>query len=350
MIIVLVLSITVQQASAAPDLKSRFDLNGVRVFQDHLDRNIFYYAPLGLRLSKAKSVPVFRFDLFRYMGRKETGDRTDFSVRGILSFEVEQLRDLDLIRRIGDELRITRPGMILRPAPIERFHSELIFKTVETEEGQPEQSGTIEGGLSKAMDGDGSGEKSGGNWKRRLFTIGMKPLTAELFWENFEKESLQLSLSYHWSVHGVVKDETDGGTWTESTTDIADTLPINISISRYPELFRRIETWQKMGVAYTNLMVTCYDFINESDEDLYSVIVEVMFKTLRGQDYVEQVRFKKNDHEYEKQISFRLAKDLDAGYQFRIRRIFRSGETRTTKWKHHDGQVLDVTYNTDYFD
>lgn len=334
----------VQDAYAAPDLKAAFDLNGVRVFPDHLRHKVFYYSPLGLRLSQVDDMPAFRFDLFRYMGRKETGDASAFRVRGILSFEAEQIRDIDLIKRMGNHLRRTRPGATLRPAPIERFQSELIYKTVEIEEGDSIETGTVEGGVSKTLDNDDAGDKSGGNWKSRLFTIGLEPLTAELFWDNFEKERLQLSLSYHWTIHGVVKDDSQGGAWQESTTDIANTLPMNISMSEYPNLFRRIETWQKIGVAHTNLIVTCYDFINETQADLYSITAEVMFKTLRNQDYVEKVRFTEDDIEYEKQISFRLAKDLDAGYQYRIKRIFRSGEVKRTKWKRHDGQVLDVTY------
>ncbi len=155
---------------------------------------MFYYSPLGLRLSQVDDTPAFRFDLFRYLGRKETGDTSAFRVRGILSFEAEQIRDVDLIKRMENHLRRTRPGATLRPAPIERFQSELIYKTVEIEEGDAIETGTVEGGVSKTVDNDDAGDKSEGNWKSRLFTIGLEPLTAELFWDNFEKERLQLSI------------------------------------------------------------------------------------------------------------------------------------------------------------
>jgi hypothetical protein len=330
---------------ASPNLQEGFQVENIRVFPDHANRNLYYFAPMNMELVVKDGTPEFLYSLYRYLGRQETGDKGEFRVRGILSFEVKQVRAVERINKIKEHLRKTNPAAILRFVPIKEFQSKLIYKTVEVESEDAETSGEVEGGVFKdSNDVESQKKNREGNWLKRHFTITLKPYTAELFWDNFEKDKLQLSLSYSWTVKGVIPDNETQGEWEESTSDIADTLPIQVSMPKYPALFRKIETWQEISMAHTNLLVLCYDFINEEESELYSISVEVKFKTLIGQDYVSKVRFNETDAEYEKKIAFRLAKELDAGYQYRIKRIFKNGDIENTQWKHHNDWVLDVTH------
>lgn len=340
---------TTTQAIADPNLNQRFEIDGVTLFPDQSKSGLFYYAPLGLRIAHRDGKPIFAYNVFRYVGRHETGDAGVFRVRGVLTFDAVRIENTDLLRKVLNKLHKRRVNARLQPAPIKKFRSKLIYKTIEGD-SKPDHSnntqssnnnGVIEGGISKPIDVDQEG-----NWEERGFTIGLKPKTTELFWDNFANNRLQISLSYDWKLLGVVPDEAEKGNWRVKTIDDTDTLPIEVSMRDYPSLFKRVETWQKLDMGHTNVVVLCYDFINEVVTDLYSVSVDVMFRTLRNQDYVETVKFTSSDDAFEKQISFRLAKDIDEGYKYRIHRIYKDGRVDTTAWKEFKGQQLDVTiYN-----
>ncbi len=331
-------------AYGAPNLQKAFTVGQVKVYPDHARRNVFYYAPRPLRLHHVNGQPVFRFDLFRYWGRKETGDSDVFRVRGVLTFQVERPQDLRAYQELALAVQQTYPGAVLRPAPISKFASKLIYRTVEASGGGKAESGVIEGGVSRAVGEEGDDEAKEGHWKQRRFTIGLAPHTAELFWRAFEQNRLVLSLIYSSHVLGVVPNDKANDAWQESTVELADALPIDVSMAAHPSAFRRTDIGYSMKMAHTTVTVLCYDFINETKPNLYSVQVEVMFRTLRDQDYIERVKFIENDDEYEREISFRLAKDLGAGYQFRVQRIFKDGRHEKTAWQKHNGQQLDVTY------
>ena len=115
-------------------------------------------------------------------------------------------------------------------------------------------------------------------------------------------------------------------------------------MQKWPDHFGRSDVGQTMQMGHTILTVLCYDFINEVKPNLYSVTVEVMFRTQRNQDYVERVKYTEGDDGYEKDISFRLAKNPGAGYQYRVRRLFKDGSSEWTGWEHYTGQQLDVSY------
>ncbi len=341
-------------SDAAPNLRAGFVVNDIKLYPDHKDPALLYYMPSPLRLSKINDKPVFRFDLFRYVGRKETGDSAVFRVRGVLTFEIERSERLSDYQALRAAVQRKYPRAVLRPAPITGFESKLVYRTVESDRGRQSETGSIEGGVSKVIDvkagiskapnEEQTGPIGEGNWKRRRFTIGLRPRTAELFWRGFKENRLLLSLAYTWRVRGVVSDQKTNGQMRESTADLTDSLPITVSMTAYPDAFVKTDIGQVMEMGHTVLTVICYDFINETKPDLYSVTVEVMFRTLRGQDYVERVQFSENDESYEKEVSFRLAKNLGAGYQYRVQRLFRDGRHETTGWKRHHGQQLDVTY------
>ena len=103
-----------------------------------------------------------------------------------------------------------------------------------------------------------------------------------------------------------------------------------------------------MKVGYTGLDVFCFDFIENLEENLYAKIVEVAIPTT-GRDLVESITFKEGG-EYRSRIEFKLAKDLDQPYRYRILRIYNDGSQKTTPWLEKSGEsLLDITAykNTD---
>jgi len=173
------------------------------------------------------------------------------------------------------------------------------------------------------------------------YTIGLTAHDAELFWQNFERDNLALSLSYGWSVKGVIKDASDE--WVDSDYAIGNSLPITVSPKDYPELFKRNELWQRLQFAHSNLMVMCYDFINIENSDLYYVLVDVRFPTLRKQLYQESIKFTAGSGIYEKVIPFELANDIKEGYEYRVRRLSIDGQLTQSDWLKSSSAILDVS-------
>jgi len=228
-----------------------------------------------------------------------------------------------------------RPGFrSLRPLPLKRLESKLIYAVVEDD-----VSGEIAGGES-AEEAD---DEFTATWSKRTFTVALQPLTAELFWAGFQNDSLQLSADYVWTSEGRVPKR-DGAGWDVQLKEISSAVPIRVDARQYPSLFEQVDTWSRIPLDKTTVTVSCYDFVDEEPTELYRVVVELRFRTLRDQDYVETLTFGQGDTDYEKSVSFKLAKAMTQPYSYRVTRIFNSDRPRTeTGWQEHRGQYLDIT-------
>ena len=141
-VVVMLVSFSIP-AFSAPDLQNTFQVNGANLFQDHRQINLFYYLPGTLKLAHLDEKPVFRYDLYRYIGRKELGDSDAFRVRGILTFEVKEEGDsashqqlvVAVKKRFGQNAR-------LKLAPISNFESHLIYRTIDPVELEQAEEGS----------------------------------------------------------------------------------------------------------------------------------------------------------------------------------------------------------------
>jgi len=79
--------------AAAPDLGHYRDINGVRLYQDHKQGDIWYLTPAipQLKFTEDQS-PAYSFELFRYYGRQATGDKDIFWAHGVLALTVDRQR------------------------------------------------------------------------------------------------------------------------------------------------------------------------------------------------------------------------------------------------------------------
>ncbi len=73
---------------AAPNLGVFVDVEGVRVYQDHEKKNLWYLTPAAPDVSKEKDKsPDFGLEIYRYLGRRGTGRSESFSRAGHSSDE-----------------------------------------------------------------------------------------------------------------------------------------------------------------------------------------------------------------------------------------------------------------------
>lgn len=332
-----------QEIIAAPNLQAVSNIDGVTIIADHENPRAFYYLKSSQHLATRENRPDFRYSVNRYIGKKVTGDEDVFWVRGVIKFSTESHFSQTNLSEIGKtlETRLGQP-VTLAAAPIKDSFKKLVYATIDTKDNL-DFSGELSAGLEsqEVLDSaDDIRQRLFGSRKQR-FTIGLSGNDANLFWENFERDNLSLSLGYGWTIPGVVKNENDE--WIASEYQVNNSLPIRVSIQQYPQLFSKNELWQRVSFAHSGLKIMCYDFINLEHSDLYYVNVEVRFNTLRDQQYTKEVKFRAGTETYEQDISFELANDIKGGYQYRVRRLTNDGEMTRSEWINDAAAWLDVS-------
>lgn len=330
-------------AYSAPDLQKVSTIDNVTIFADHQNKNTFYYLKNSKKLVTKDQAPDFHYSVNRYVGTEQTGDNNAFWVRGVIKFTTTSAFVNTGYQQILNQLRGSHgTQIVLKAAPVQDSYNRLVYATIEQGGGEG-FSGELDGGNATETFIEGENEPKGKIFgsKEQRYTIGLSGNDANLFWENFERNNLILSLAYGWTVKGLILDQNDE--WVGSSYAVNNTLPIQVSSEQYPQLFTKNELWQQIRFTHSNLTVMCYDFINLEETDLYYVNVEVRFKTLRDQYYSEQVKFLADGNQYEKTVSFQLANDIKDGYEYRVRRLNNEGELTRSDWLHNDTSWLDVS-------
>ena len=336
------------RAAAVPDLQNVQVLNGVTLFADHADNQLYYYLKSEKQIATRDSAPDFSYHVNRYIGKKQTGDADEFWVRGVIKFSaVSEFRNTDY-QSLIDALSLQQGRKIkLESAPVKDEYNRLVYALIAQGEDD-EFSGELESGRqSSELDSDTAGEhdvaRRYGSLRQR-FTIGVSGNDANLFWDNFARDNLSLSLAYGWTVSGMIKNEADE--WVTSTYQINNTIPIDVSSKQYPQLFHKNELWQRLSFAHSTLKVMCYDFINLDESDLYYVTVDIRFETFNSRYYKEQVRFLADSDHYEVDVSFELANDIKQGFEYRVSRLTNEGKRTTGDWIRSKDAWIDVSLSS----
>ncbi len=302
---------------AAPDLGTYDDINGTRIYQDHQDRSLWYISPsrpsLNIRGDKS---PDYGLSLYRYIGRKGTGDAGDFWVKGVLTFGIDRSKESGLnagIRKVLREKGISISR--LKSIPVSSSRVKIIFSDHEQ---------VFENGL---------------RWKTGTMVIPLDKDNAEILWGAVEKGQTLVSVAFEETLTGVKKT---GDEWGPSATSLSFTMPVEMDMNAFPDKFKKLDLGGRMKVGYTGLDVFCFDFIEDLDENLYAKMVEVSIPTT-GRDLVETITFKEGG-DYSSRIEFKLAKDLDIPYRYRIIQVYKDGTQNISPWKQKSGEtLLDIT-------
>ncbi len=332
---------------AAPNLQDMRKSPGMIIFGDHERKDTFYYLRTVKTLANREDAPVFQYHLNRYLGNRQTGNKDQFWVRGVIKFTTTTDINNGRYHDMREDLSAKVKGNArLLTAPVTTSFNKLVYSTIKDDDSKG-FSGELAGGVvtgDSQLNGEVTREDNTGvvyGTLSQRHTIGLTALDAELFWENFHNDNLSLSLAYGWTVKGVILDSNDE--WISSEYAVADSLPIEVSPKEYPQLFSRNELWQQLRFTHSNLLVMCYDFINSESTDLYYVMVEIRFPTLRDQLYKEAVKFTAGDEDYERTLKFELANDIKDGYEYRVRRLSINGELTQTDWVASNNAMLDVS-------
>ena len=281
---------------ASPDLDNYQDIEGVRLYSDHLKRNLFYLTPsVPVLGTGVDSLPDFSLEIYRYLGRKGTSDSGKFWVKGVLSIGIQRERGKQLIKKIKKNLsqkyKIKYPK--LRSMPVSETNGKLLFAD------------------------QGIKWSQGSRWSGKRITVPLDSVMSEILWDAVNAGQTLISVEMEESLSGVRKNKDNK--WEDAQVPFSSTLPVEFDIKAHPSLFSKTDLGGRMVRGYTGIDIFCFDFLEHLDENLYSKVVEIAIPTPKN-PLVESVTFRK-DSDCRTRIKFKLAKDLDIGYKVRITKI-----------------------------
>lgn len=313
----LVLNCVPALCNATPDLDNFSDIQGVRVYADHENAGEFYLSPAPVLLeSRSDGTPDYGLSLYRYLGTKASGNTGSFWVRGVLTFGIDRSREPGITSKIRKELRqrgIKSPR--LNSMPVSGSRVTLLFADLN------------------------ESREYGLRWKTGTMVVPLDSQQAEILWDAVEAGQTLVSVSIEETLGGVRKKEDN---WEPSDTSLTWVVPVEMDMKTHPEHFQKVDLGGRMKMGYTGLDIFCFDFIENLKENLYAKTVEVAIPT-PGRNLIETVTFK-DDGEYRSRIEFKLAKDLDQPYRYRISHVWMDGTREVGGWQEKAGEtLLDIT-------
>jgi len=301
---------------ADPRLDDYRDIEGVRLYGDHLRGDIWYLQPAEPRLALREGHLDFSLDVYRYLGRKGSGDQGAYWLRGIMTIGIARKRSDGELQRIRKALQ--REGVrepVLRSLPV------------------------TEAVLDFAVADRHLQRRTGGRWSDQAVTMVLDDVTTQLLGAALEEGQTQISLGASETIRGVLPE---GEGWHEGNTTLASAIPVAIPAEQAATYLHRYDLGARMSRGYGTIDVFCFDFVEELEPELYSKIVEVAIPTAT-RPLVEKIAFDARS-DYRGTVKFRLSKEREQPYRYRIIRIGRDGSTAVGPWIEREGeQMLDIT-------
>lgn len=355
-------------ADARPDLAERRLVGSVVVFPDDSRADLFYYAPLEMRLvTGTDGRPEFSFVEMRYTGSGRSLDRGLILHRNLLTAQVElPSRSADDLAACARALGAAGRSPELRPLPIRRIDAALIYTAIGSTDTI---TGVVPGGRFQGSR-DTEGAPDEGYWNERVFTVGVDSLTSQVLHSTLARGQLSLSLGFAFIADGRLAaepwGEIDGPsadsdalrralmTGASDSTGprdsilrrvvVAGAIPIRVDIRRWPDLLRRVDLDEAAGFAALDLY--CFDFRDNRRPDLEERQVEVEAESVGGRPVRLQAAFARSHPDvYAVNVRFPVAVKLGRSYRYRVTDVRSDGSSKQGSWiSGHDWVgLLDVT-------
>jgi hypothetical protein len=357
--------VMVMQSTGAwtqPVLSSKMQMHGFDIYQDHEIKQLYYYSPADLALTrKSDGSPDFILIGMRYTGTHFSGDENYKGFLNILQLAVtlEQIPTSvyqEIMTSLGRNVQ-------LRPLPIRRFEGELIIPLGDAAAANEKYRKVSVHGF----EGD-AGQPGNTFWQQRTFTLQLDNAEAQLLWNQVNDGQLAISFSYAFYAEAMpgVKAMVDAsGTRsdiTESMEDVpedllfdaqvntylvkANTFPIQIDVTKYPECLKRVDINEELPPAYAAFDIRCYDFADDLRPDLFKKIVEIKAFAAAKEFISVKADFNANKPDVSAlRVRFPYAIRLDQPMEYRIIEISKDGASEISQWMplSNWSEVIDVT-------
>lgn len=350
-------------AAAQPVLSTRQRLHGWDIYQDHQNKQLFYYSPAEIVLKKESSgQPVFTLLQMRYTGTHLYNDKDFKGFLNLLYLSVEMTQPgADIFGKIKQSLG----GRVeLRPMPVRQFNGELIIPLGDAAAANEKYRKVSAGGV----DASGGGGPGTVFWKERSYTMRLENAEAQLLWDQVATGKLAISFSYAFYAEAIpgavgqakysgkedfaeeMETGMPEGAVFDSTLNTylvkANTFPIYIDVNQWPACLKKVDVNEELPPAYAAFEVRCYDFSDGLRPDLFKKIVEIKAFGAAKEYITLKTDFSRNKPDLSSQTArFQYAVRLDQPLEYRVTEINVTGEKTTTQWMQKKSwtEVIDVT-------
>ncbi len=353
------LAVLAAPALGVPDLASRRTVEGMAVVADDRRSDLFYYAPLEVRLVAAPDgKPDLSFIEMRYTGSALSRDRGTVLHRSLLTMRVQIPQPTpNQLARAARALGTGGRAAELRPLSIRRLEAALVYTTIG---GSSDTTSREIPGARFQGSRDAEGPAGEAYWNERMFTVAVDSLTAQVLRSTLESGQLSMSLGYAFVADGKVAAEPWGdiegpravsealerqlsATAASDSTPrdsvlrrvvAAGAIPIRVDARRWPDLLRRVDVDADAPAGFAALEVYCYDFRDNRRPDLYEKHVEVEAESVGGPPVRLQVVFARAHPDvYSASLRFPVAVKLDRPYRYRVSDLRPDGSSTPGNWR-----------------
>ncbi len=342
-----------QWARAVPVASASQRIGSLVVWADSKDPALYYYLPGELRIAQREDGgPDAAFLAVRYLGTALGGDPERSFVRSCLTTQVEMIpHERDALARAASELRRER-GRAVRvlPIPVQRIRTSLVLASADVGSGQPT---TFSGGFLEPA----GAETSASFWRRRIFTLYLGPIDAQLLLTALRAGAALLSLSFELTTQAVdlsAAPATPAPGSATGTTDVpasehvvgASSLALAFDAARFPDRLSLLDIEASSPPGYPLLSVYCYDFAEQTDTALFEKTLELEGQGLAGERVITSLSFAAEAPDVTaRSVRFAFPVRLDRPYRQRVSETDWSGEQRATEWSQPRDwtSVLDIT-------
>jgi hypothetical protein len=363
-------------ADARPDLRQGRVAGPLTVYPDDARPNLFYYAPGELAIAQnADGTPDVHFMHVRYTGNAASGDRGTVLLRSTLNLRVVMAGPSPAdIRAAQQALRAIgrQTSTELRPLPIRRLDSALVYTPVSTDPGAVREAPaptTIAAGHFDQP--DKAKVPAGAFWNERVYNLPLEAADAQLLDSAFKRGQVAMSVGYAFYAEGIGADQplteltgstelvgalrdraqppsATADTKTDPTIHLvrAGALAVTLDLSRWPQLVRRVDINDAIPPGYAALDVYCHDFVEGLRPELYEKQVQVEAQGVAGGQVMLTATFSRSQPDLSaRSLRFPVAVRLDRPYRFRTVEIKQDGTSVSGAWQTAASwsAVLDVT-------
>jgi hypothetical protein len=328
--------------------------NGLRLYPDVKDKQIYYYPPAGMTLVKNRDGdPDFRMVMMRYTGRKLSQDRQKKVFRNICQFKVAiQMPAKEKLAAIQAELgRVT-----LKRMPLNSIQSFLIYTPA-----VPGEKGIIVNGNTE--------EASNSSGEERTFTIQVSNEDAQILEKAFQKQQALISVGYAFFAEGVSSENESVtvdssqitnpafASFLQNFRDSLNLKPIKKVVlagagslgitlpADYQKFLSKVDVNEQLPPEYAMIDVRCYDFNNALRADLYAKKIEIEALSIENKPITAQATFYRRSPDiYVKNVRFDYAVRIDAPLRYRITDISDAGKPFVKGWiESKEWGPIDIT-------
>ena len=356
---------------AQPVLSTRQQIEGVDIYPDFKQEDVYYYAPAKLTLgTDPNGKPQFQLVQMRYTGTACANDQGDKHFLNLAQFTVKMVPiETAVLSSIQASLKKGRITPELRPIPIRYIESYLVAPVGKNPEGQ-EQFKRI--GSNGGFEADASSASGKTYWHERVFTLKLENYESQILWKQVSEGSLSISFGYAFYADAVLGRRVEtvlsgDSSFTSQMEDAAEAaamvadedttvspqiirsnaFPIYIDVEKWPESLKKLDINEGMPPAYPALQIACYDFSDELRPDLALKKIEVEAIGVGGQPLKPvSVRFSPGKAELNNlNLHFPFAVRMDRPMRYRVIEFTRAGERSMSSWteKESCSELIDIT-------